>query len=187
MAFVLAAVVGFAFGGADQYLGSLLVLHPWSVSVSQMSAPWLILPFSFGTTQPRPRMAALLGTTVVLGALLGYFALTLSPFEGVALARFPADWIALADSNHAVIVGGLLTAPVFGLLGHRWRERRSPVAAAAVAGALCLEPLARLATGRLFAPNAVWLIEVALGLLATAYFIRYRSRHPRPVSAFTSR
>ncbi len=176
--FLVAAVVGFAFGGADQYLGSLIALDPWSASVSHMSAPWLILPFAFGTTQARPRTAAMLGTTVIVSALLSYFVLTLSPLEGVALSRFPADWIALIDSNREVIIGGLLTAPLFGLLGHRWRERRSPLAAAAVAGALLFEPLARLATNQLLTPQAVWIAEVALGLLAAGGFVRCRAQRP---------
>jgi hypothetical protein len=176
MAFLIAAVLGFAFGGADQYFGSLIALAPWSASVSQMSAPWLILAFVAGTTQARARTAVLLATTAIVFALLGYFALTLSPFEGVALSRFPADWLSLVGSNGAVIIGGLVTAPLFGLLGNRWRTSRSPWSAAAVAGALCLEPLARLSTGRLPAPSAVWLIEVTLGLLAAAYFITHRTR-----------
>jgi hypothetical protein len=54
--FVVAAVIGFAFGSGDQYLGSLSLpaaLGPWTVSVSQMSALWLLLPFAFGCTQDR--------------------------------------------------------------------------------------------------------------------------------------
>ena len=83
MIFAVAIVVGFAFGGADQYLGSLITLGPWTVSVSQMSAPWLILPFAFGYTQRRPGRAALVALVATASALTGYFALTLSPMEGV--------------------------------------------------------------------------------------------------------
>jgi hypothetical protein len=98
MAFVLAMVVGFAFGGIDQYLGSvrlLVVFGSWPSAVSHMSAPWLILPFVFGWTQVRPGRAMLVGLVATQSALAGYFALTLSPLEGVPLGRAPAGLQAL--------------------------------------------------------------------------------------------
>ena len=64
MAILIAAVAGLLFGGADQYLGSLIELGPWTYSVSAMSAPWLVLPFGAGSTQRRAGRAALLGIVV---------------------------------------------------------------------------------------------------------------------------
>ena len=159
-------------GAADQYLGSLtpyVALGTWTVSVSQMSAPWLFLPFAFGCTQDRPRRAMLLGLVATLAALAGYFAFSVSPMEGVALRELPHAALAALSSNftpaHPVILGGLVTGPLFGLLGQRWRVSRSWIVAALIAGAFLLEPLARAADGQLFGPSWVWAAEVALGVV----------------------
>ena len=81
MAYLVAVIVGLAFGAADQYLGSMSWLGPWASTAAQMSAPWLILPFVVGITQQRARRAAALGLVVTVSALLGYFAMTYSPME----------------------------------------------------------------------------------------------------------
>jgi hypothetical protein len=72
--------------------------------------------------------------------------------------------------NPLFILGGLVTGPLFGLLGQRWRVRRSWVSAAIIAGALCLEPLACWATGQLMPPPPVWAAEVASGAVVAALF-----------------
>jgi len=170
--YLIAAAVGLLFGGADQYLGSRdVTLGLWASSVSGMSAPWLALPFLCGLAQTAPRRAALAGLTVTLAALTGYFALTLSPLEGVALASVPGGLLSLAHSNLDWVVGGLVGGPLFGLLGQRWRTRRSWPAATAVAAAFVLEPLARLGSGRLTPVTAVWLLEAALGCVMSAYVV----------------
>ena len=174
MGYLLAVAVGLVFGGADQYLGSLVTLGPWASSVSAMSAPWLLLPFVFGSTQLQPRRAMLLGLTVTVSALIGYFALTLSPLESVPLSRFPADLVALAHSNLRNIVGGLVTGPVFGALGQRWRITRSWLSAGLLAAAFCLEPVARLGGGQLPRPDIVWGVEIVLGVCLGGYFVAAR-------------
>jgi hypothetical protein len=185
--FVVVALVGLAFGAGDQYLGSLksmVALGPWTVSVSQMSALWLLLPFAFGCTQDRPRRAMVAGLAATVAALVGYFAMTLSPMEGVSLSSAAAGILPLLRSNLLVIVGGLVTAPAFGLLGQRWRVSRSWVSAALVAGALLLEPLARQVDGRLFGPSWVWAAEIAVGACLVAGFLvagTARRRAARPV------
>lgn len=73
-----------------------------------------------------------------------------------------------------MIVGGVVTAPLFGYLGHRRRETRSWLSALLVAGAVCFEPLARIAVGRLDPPGTVWAIEVAAGVSLAAYFLAAR-------------
>jgi len=174
MIFWVAILVGVAFGAADQYLGSLrslVSLGPWAVAVSGMSAPWLLLPFLFGCTQDRPRRAIAVGSVGVGAALAGYFAMTVSPMEGVALKDVPDAGAALLRSNGLVIVGGLVTAPAFGYLGQRWRRDRWWVSAAVVAGAFLLEPLAVLATGRLSGPGWIWLAEMAAGACLALGFL----------------
>jgi hypothetical protein len=181
--FLIAGVVGFVFGGADQYLGSLFLLGPWTSTVSNVSAPWLILPFAFGATQARQSRAMLAGLTAVMCALAGYFVMTLSPLESVPLSHFPSDLIHLVPSQFANIVGGLVTAPLFGVLGLRWRTERSWLSAAALAATVCLEPLARFAVGRLSSPDLVWLIEISLGACLAAYFARAGVRYRRRLRA----
>lgn len=178
-AWLLAAAVGFVFGGADQYLGSRVALGPWTSSVSAMSAPWLLVPFVFGSRAPGRRRAMAAGLLVTLAALAGYFALTVSPFEGVPLARVPDALMTLLDSNVRIILGGLLTGPLFGALGWRWRALRSWSSAALLAAAFCLEPLARLATGRLDGPTFVWGVEVVLGACLAAFFALAGAVHCR--------
>jgi hypothetical protein len=175
MVFFLAVLLGLVFGAADQQLGTLTAeLGPWTSTAAQMSAPWLVLPFLLGLTQPDARRAAVLGLVVTASALLGYFAMTYSPLEihPWTLDRFTSGMVAVTTSgyNPLYILGGLVTGPLFGLLGQRWRLRRSWVSAAIVTGALCLEPLARWAAGQLMTPVPVWAAEVAFGVVVAALF-----------------
>lgn len=191
MAFLLAAILGFAFGAADQYLGSMSWLGPWAATAAQMSAPWLVVPFLIGITQQRARRAAVLGLVITASALLGYFAMTYSPMEihPWSFDRFLTGMVAVTTRgwyNPLYILGGLVTGPLFGLLGQRWRIRRSLLSAVIVAGALCLEPLARWAAGQLMRPAPVWTAEVALGAVVAALFAyasRRRTRAPVPPQA----
>ncbi|HMK92429.1 MAG TPA: hypothetical protein VK576_05475 [Thermoleophilia bacterium] len=177
--FAVAAVAGFAFGAADQYLGSRAALGAWAPAVSTTSAPWLVLPFVAGCTQVRSRRAMLIGLVTTMAALAGYFALMWSPLEGVAAGQVLPHLPALLGTQWLNIVGGLVTAPLFGLLGQRWRVRRSWLAAALVVAALCLEPFARLATGRLWGPPVVSWLEALVGALFAAYFVFERLSRDR--------
>ena len=166
MAYLVAAIVGLLFGAVDQYLGTIR-FGPWAWTVSGMSAPWLVLPFVVGLTQERSRRAMGLGLVATLAALFGYFAMTYSPLEGHSIGELvPGFWtIASTGSNPVWILGGIVTGPLFGFLGHRWRVERSWISAALIAGALCLEPLARSVTGGLSPQPLVWGGEVALGAI----------------------
>jgi hypothetical protein len=182
MAFVAAVLVGLVFGAGDQYLGSSTaanVLGWWTISVSGLSAPWLILPFLVGSMQGRPRRAAVVGVVVTLAALAGYFAMTLSPVEGVHLDA--SELRGLLGSNRLNEVGGLFMGPLFGWLGYRWRTRRSWIAATLVVGALCLEPLAVIAAGRGAGRSGlVWTVEVVAGLgTGTWFLLAARQNHRR--------
>ncbi len=182
MIFVVAVLVGLLFGGADQYLGSLVTLGPWTVSVSQMSAPWLFLPLVFGATQRSPGRAAVAGLAATAAALTGYFAMTLSPVEGVASGTALADIPGLLGSNVENIVGGALSAPICGVIGQRARAGRWRPAAVLVTVALCLEPFAREAVDRRFAPAYVWELETAAGIaigLAAALTAAVAARRAR--------
>lgn len=174
MAYLVAVVLGVAFGAADQYLGSMLWLGAWAPAAAQMSAPWLLLPFVAGLSQRRPRRAAVLGLVVTASALFGYFAMTYSPMEihPWSLERFTQGVVAVTTTgyNPAYILVGLTTGPLFGLLGQRWLVRRFWVSAAIVVGALCLDPAARWASGQLISPAPVWTVEVVAGAVVGVVF-----------------
>lgn len=179
MYYVIAIVCGVIFGGADQYLGSLAALGAWTAAVSGMSAPWLVFPFAFGTTQTDRRRAMTLGLVATYAALLGYFAMTLSPLEGVSVARISLTG-ELRSQLH-VLLPALVTGPMCGLCGHAWRTRRLWPAAALIAGSLCLEAPVRALAGRLTPAPAVWIAEVAAGLGLAAWFTaRGITSAPRP-------
>lgn len=178
MAFLIAVLVGAAFGSTDQYFGSISHI-PWLGEVSLLSAPWLVLPFVFGCTQVRPRRAVLIGCDATGAALVGYFIMTLTPLEGVHLNGSVGPILALLHSEAKVIVGGAIIAPIFGYLGYRWRTTRAWLSASLVAGTICLEPLAAAAVGRLPQFSAVWIAELCIGFFTATYFFlagwRYRN------------
>lgn len=172
MGVAIALVLSAAFGAGDQYLGSGHVFGiGWPTDVSLLSAPWLVLAFVAGCTQRDPRRAALLGFGCTAAALLGYFLLTDSPAENAhyTLANARGFFI----SEHRVLLGAVVTGPLFGWFGQRWRTRRAIAGALVTAAALCLEPLARRSSVDPIRYRAVWLAEIAAGLmLAAAVLVR---------------
>jgi hypothetical protein len=190
VAFLFATVAGLAFGAGIQYLGTLTagsILGTWTWTVSGMSAPWLVLPFVAGTTQKRERRAMSLGLVVTLAALAGYFAMAHSPMEGVPVEDFFRRVFTMVRTgyNPLWIVGGMVTGPLYGFLGQRWRVARWWVSAALVACALCLEPLVRGVVGMLSPDPIVWGVEVAIGAVAAASFafVIATSRRTRAVGS----
>src|SRR5438067_1937341 len=113
----LALVLAALFGAGDQYIGSFS-MHPWMADVSLLSAPWLVLAFLAGCTQREPRRAALLGSACTFAALVGYGVMTLSPVENAHLST--ASVSALIASERGVLIGGVVTGPLFAWFGQRW-------------------------------------------------------------------
>jgi hypothetical protein len=173
VALLVAIVVGVGFGAGDQYLGSISTPGGWTVSLSLLSAPWLVLPFAFGCRQLRAIRAVIAGLVVTISALVGYFLMIMGPFEGGQWNLNFHEARGLLLSNTLNIVGGLVTGPLYGFLGQRWRTRRAWISAALVAGALCLEPFALTAAGRTFPGEStiVWTVEVVAGVAIAAYFL----------------
>jgi hypothetical protein len=168
----VALLLSVAFGAGDQYLGAGHVWGlGWPTDVSLLSAPWLVLAFVVGSTQRDPRRAALLGLACTAAALLGYFLMTDSPAEGAQYSL--ANTRGFFVSEHLVLLGGVVTGPLFGWFGQQWRTRRAIAGALVTAAALCLEPVARRASVDPIRYRAVSLAEVAAGLaLATALLVR---------------
>jgi hypothetical protein len=112
------------------------------------------------------------GLVVTVAALAGYFAMAHSPMEGAPVQQFFSRvWTQIRTGyNPAWILGGLVTGPLFGLLGQRWRVARSWISAGLVVGALCLEPLARGVAGMLYPPPVVWGVEMAVGIAVGVAF-----------------
>jgi peptidoglycan/LPS O-acetylase OafA/YrhL len=175
MVAALALLLAAAFGAADQYLGSLPGAHvwaahiAWATDVSLLSAPWLLVPFLAGYTQREPRRAAVLGLACTLSALTGYALMTLSPVEHAELTLHSLG--GFAWSSDRVLVGALVTGPLFGWLGHRWRVERDWIAPLIVAGAFCLEPLAHVAVGQAIRFRSVWVAKVCVGLAMVLYVV----------------
>jgi hypothetical protein len=172
MAFLAIVIGGLVFGAGDQYLGTIHAVNAmgwWSTSVSLLSAPWVILPFLVGAMQGRSRRAAIDGLVVTLSALAGYFAMTLSPMEGVHFSLVSLR--GLLGTNQLNEIGGLVFGPLFGWLGYRWHTRRSWLAAALVTGALCLEPIAVTVAGRNVGRSGfVWAFEIVVGVAVGTWF-----------------
>lgn len=130
--------------------------------VSNMSALWLFLPFMVAAMAARTRRGAVvLGYAVTLAAFLGFYA--------AAIAKSANQF---TGHDLVFLAGGVVTGPLFGLLGRRWARRHSWWAAAPLVGAFCLEPLAwRYHEGRLPHPTYIWTFEVLAGVGLAALFI----------------
>lgn len=176
MGAALALALAALFGAGDQYLGSMSWV-PWAADVSLLSAPWLVLAFVGGWTQSNPRRAALLGLGCTAAAFTAYGVMTLSPLEN---AQPTAATIAgFLHSEGRVIAGGVLTGPLFGWFGQQWRTRRAWLGAIVTAGAVVLEPIARIPAGREIRFRTVWIAEVAVGAAMAAYVAVARARVAR--------
>jgi hypothetical protein len=178
MIVVLALVCSLVFGAVDQYLGSLTGsghawAAGWSTDLSLLSAPWLLLPFLAGATQREPRRAALVGLACTYAALLAYGLMTVSPLEHAHLSLATARGFVV--SERGVLIGGVVTGPLFGWFGERWRARRSLPGLLALALCFCLEPLARRASMSPIRVRDVWIAEVTAGLVLVAYAARSRA------------
>jgi Family of unknown function (DUF6518) len=136
---VIALAAAAAFGGVDQYLGSRY--SQFLTAVSGMSAPWLLLPFIVGACQPSRRRALVLGLAATWLAVGAYVMMIVSPVEGVHLTV--RVFAVTTASQWQWFLGGLISGPLYGLLGYHWRARRSWPAALLATLPVMLEPVAR--------------------------------------------
>ena len=163
---VLWGMAAFAFGAADQYLGSFSA-HPLWGDISGLSAPWLALPFIIGAFQRSSRRAVVLGIACTFIALCGYLVMTFSPMEN---AHPTVQGVAgfLRGGNFRWFAAGTLTGPVFAWLGYTWRLHRALVAGLVIAAMICLEPFARHLYGNAIRHSLVAETESAIGIAVAA-------------------
>jgi hypothetical protein len=166
----LAIALAALFGAADQFLGARAsVVGSWATAFSLLSAPWLLIAFSAGWSQPTVRRAVILGFICPLAALVGYWAMTLSPIEGAVVTARGIRGLLVGQSSY--VVGALLTGPLLGWFGHRWRETRDRGGALIAALLVCFEPLAHAAVGTSVSFSGVWAAEIVAGLALGAYVV----------------
>ena len=177
MAYLLTAIVGLLFGGAVEHLGSL-AFGPWAWTLSQLSAPWLLLPFAVGSTEQRAAKAAVLGLMATLFGVVGYV-MMLSVSAGSGRGGLTASIVLHEAFTQARwFLAGAVSGPLYGLLGQRWHRFRWWPSALLAAGSLCLEPVVLAAVGRTFGPSVVYVAETATGLALGAYFVLIARRRP---------
>ena len=174
---LLACLLALVFGAADQYVGSLSA-HPLGADLSGLSAPWLVLPFVVGALQRSPRRAAVVGIVCTMLALVGYTLMTFSPLENAHLT-VPGLLGFLRGGNFRWFAAGVLTGPLFGWLGYRWRVRRALWAGLAVTALIVLEPMARHVYGNVIRSGSVATGEMLVGgLVALVMVLRATSSLP---------
>jgi Family of unknown function (DUF6518) len=166
LASVLILAAALAFGALDQYIGSLY--SNFATAVSGMSAPWLLLPFAVGAVQATRRGSAWTGLAATWLAVTGYVVMIDSPMEGAhPSARLLA---ATAHSQWPWFLGGLISGPVYGVLGYLWRARRSWISAVLAAIPVLLEPLVNRLGFRPSIDLTASYAEAAIGLGLALYF-----------------
>jgi hypothetical protein len=184
---LLILAAAFAFGALDQYIGSLF--SNFATAVSGMSAPWLLLPFAAGAAQAaRPGAgssvsgrsrtnwlrAAGFGLAATWLAVIGYLLMIDSPMEGV----HPTVRVVTATvrSQWPWWLGGLVSGPLYGVLGWLWRSRRSWLSAALAAIPVLFEPVLGHFGFRPAVDVTASYAEAAAGLALAAYFWYSRKR-----------
>lgn len=199
---VIALTAAVAFGAGDQYLPVAMAMssHPgpylFAVEVSKMSAPWLLVPFLAGAWQAGQRRAALVGLAAEQLAVLAYVVTIVSPMEGAHLT--PRAFAFSLASQWSWFAGGLITGPLYGWLGHRWRVGRSAPVALLAALPILVEPAARWLAAGFGLGNVPWIhfqwpldgggvaaefAEVVVGLLFTSIVIRAIARRRASATA----
>jgi hypothetical protein len=83
--------------------------------------------------------------------------------------RFPTRGLLVGQG--AYLIGGVLTGPLFGWFGYRWRTRRDWRSALIAALVVCCEPVAHAAVGASVSFDGVWEAEVIAGLVMALYVI----------------
>ena len=186
---IVALIAACSFGAIDQYLAAGTT-NMFLIQVSGgMSAVWLLVPFLAGAWQADQRRAALVGLAASWLSVLGYIAMIVSPVEGTHLT--PRLLLMVLASQSQWFATGLITGPLYGWLGYRWRSGRSRTALLLAVLPVLLEPVARWLATRFGLGNIPYLpfqwpgdgravaaefAELAVGLLLTVAAVMAMAR-----------
>jgi hypothetical protein len=166
--FTLVAFVaaGWAFGLLDS-----LIPMPHVSGVfwaGNLGAPWLVLPFLTGWTQPSRRLALPGGALTCVAAMVGFF----GPGSGWGPASlfFEASWVGVA-----ILAGGL-----YGRFGFTWARSRTMLDGLALAVPFIVEPPVwscglGYSQGRL----PIWYAELAVGIVLLVWVVTASRRSAR--------
>lgn len=156
-------------------------------AIGNTSAPWVALPFLAGSRFTRIRVAALAGLATTMLAFAGFyvteaFVLDLGPHPFLEDLRLTAGTVNVYEKV------GVASGVVYGALGGVWRARGLLVAPLAVAAAFLLEPALvwllvrtnRWGGGGLLDHPALWVGEIALGVVTAALVLRAGLRRQAP-------
>jgi Family of unknown function (DUF6518) len=132
-------VVAAVFGAVEQWAGAG---HPAFVTaLGGMSAPWLFLPFLVGASRASRGSALVLGFAVVLVAVAGFLAASAGLVQ--TFTSGPSAVLGAMLGQLPWLLGAVVSGPVYGLLGYRWRVPGSWRLALAVTAPVMLEPALR--------------------------------------------
>jgi hypothetical protein len=158
-------LVGFAFG---LIMAHLPAPHDRNAFwISNLAAPWVVLPFIAGVVAPRrvPALALLVGCIACVASIIGFYWQVV--LHGVVTSIAP--WVVLA----------VVTGSLYGYFGRTWRQRGSRAAAIALTAPAILEFILWTARDRgVPRPYSLWLVETAvgtIGLIGMLYLARPRS------------
>jgi Family of unknown function (DUF6518) len=178
-AFLFGAVVGVLKGqgaGLADALGNL-------------STPWLLVPLFAGSLL-NARQGAILGTIATMLALSGfYFAVAATSDYGLSGVR---AGLGLAfHANARYFLAGLVSGPLFGMLGGWWRRRNSVRASLLVGLLLVGEPLVIAVAGSIrvlsrysgSSQPALRVGELLVGVAVIAWALIRQARHQRRAPA----
>jgi hypothetical protein len=153
-------------------------------ALGNMSAPWVLVPFVVGMRARSLWRGALLGLTVTLLALLGFYVA-----EAAVLDLGSHPWwvdLQLTMKWNLYDSWGIVSGLLYGSLGALWSARRSLVAGVAVGVAFLGEPVvafllahAGIWDAELLHYTWLWVAEVIAGMAAVACVLTLRQPHTR--------
>jgi hypothetical protein len=136
------ALIGAAMAWAsDQGRTSITTVSDARDAIGSLSSPWLVIPLIAGATFGRSWSAALAGLVSTFAALIGWYSYTAAA-QDLGVSTFAAAFRLELSANMIWFIGGVVSGPVFGAIGHWLAARYQASHAVAAVGALLIgEPL----------------------------------------------